>query len=193
MTYEPIKPWEWPQDDLDIPAGRGDMPPLNSGNLAVSRRESFTLSGRIDIPVSTPAQSFFQTTIPTPQDGDFWCNQIYFEGQMLDSGVMVKDLPPARVHIWDMRSANPLTYPRPGVQIGFFRSGTPNEALGFNVSTVTFPAGYRSTGTLIQPFCFTRQGGVIVELTTYGATPNDESFEISLVFGGWKEYAFASR
>lgn len=185
-------PPEWPQDTLAIPAGHGNMPATNPGNREVSRRESFTYSGQIAIPVSTPANTPFRLTIPTDQDADFWCNQIYFQGQRVDAGVASNSMPVGRIHIGDARTGEYLTWPAPGVSLSFFVGGSPAEELGFDVNLRTFPSGFRSTGTLIQPFCFTRTGAILIEYLQRTATSAVQSHDLSIVFGGWKEYVYAS-
>lgn len=185
---------DWPQDTLDIPSGQGVMPPINSGNRDVSRRESFTYTGEIVIPVSTPANSVFNLNIPTDQDGDFWCNQIYCQGHEVVAGVASLTIPVGRVHIGDIRTGQYLTYPAPGVSLGFFVGGnTDDDDPAFPVNSATFPSGFRATGTLIQPFCFTRQGGITITYTQLSATAANELNTIYFSFGGWKEYVYAAR
>lgn len=194
MSYVKLDPYNWPQDTLAIPAGQGRMPPLNKGNVELSRRESFTATTRIDIPANQPAGTIFRAVIPTDQDGDFWCNQIYVEGQEVNAGVAREELPLGRVMIRDIRTGWALTYPTPGVSLRLLAARVALfELVSIDLQQVTFPAGYRPTGTLIQPFCFTRDGGIEIIYTTDGAGEPLHTYELSFSFAGWKEYVYASR
>lgn len=212
MTFEPLKPAEWPQDELHVPNGFGGMPPINAGNLALGS-EFFALTGMIAVAAGTPAGSIFSLVIPTPQDGDFWCDAIGVISWDADTGTVgltqdVQHFLGAMVAIRDQRTGRDLVFNR-GVAQGIGAGAIPIDSVPINLFRklpqsgtevdMTYsgdtppPSGFRSTGSLPQPICFTRQGGVQIVMTTLFAAPADNAFSVWFGFTGWKEYAHASR
>lgn len=212
MNYVPLKPTTWPQDDLNVPSGFGGMPPINPGNLALGQ-EFFCLSGLVTVAPATPAGSIFGLTLATPQDGDFWCDAIgvvSWDADTVTPG-LVQDRQhfiTAMVAFRDQRTGRDLAFnrglsfgvgagaiPPNSVPINLFRklpqSGTEVDA-AYSGDTPP-PSGFRTTGSLIQPFCFTRQGGVEITVTTLAAAPAGMTFFLNFGLTGWKEYAHASR
>jgi len=210
MPFIPIKPDRWPQDELRIPDGMGGMPPVERGNRTVVGSEFFALSARFQFATATPAQTFRREILSTPQDGDFWCDQIAVVsweeevGEPQDAQRFLQSM----VTIRDVRTGKSLIFNR-GLAEGFGAGLIPTDSVPVNLfrtlpqsgtevgtdydGTVPAPAGFRSKGSLIQPFCFTRQGGIEVTMTTLATVPANIAFDVNIGFLGWKEYANASR
>lgn len=211
MPYMQVSPVDWPQDAMRVPSGLGSMPPIEFGNRHVTQSEYFALSARFQVPAATQRFTTFSTVLATPQDGDFWCDQIAAVSWQNTVGVQGFDvLLGSMVTIIDARTQKSLIYspsiqaplnqgvvlPPNSVPLVLFRkfpgTGGPEGDLAYSGNNPT-PAGFRDTGTLIQPHCFTRQGGIAVSLTTNYTSPGNVSYDITLMFSGWKEYANASR
>lgn len=188
-----LTPNTWPQDTLQIPNANGRfMPPLDRANFDVARQEAFAFATTFTIPGLSAAGARFTNVIPTDQDGDFWCDQIFAIGW--NSANSSSEPPvPATVFIDDLRTGRALTYPD-GAPSSFFGNRanfSPGIAL---TGGRPLPNGPRSTATLAQPFCFTRQGGIRVSLQLVFATLNvPVTRTVDFVFAGWKEYTYASR
>lgn len=170
--YVPIKPQVWPQDDLQPPSGYGRMPNPSPENAEIVRNEPFVYGGFL----SVPAASTYSLVIPIQADADFWCNQIIalctVDG---NSGGATS----GTCQITDIRSGYQFFYPNG--QIGIFLS------VSYGSGGSTFQ---RLQGTLIQPYCFTRNGGVRVDINN----PNPANvLGFHLAFCGWKEYEYVSR
>lgn len=218
MPFVKLDPAKWPQDELAIPRGLGQMPPVEFGNEKVVGAEFFALSADFVFLHTLPNNNVgptLTTILPTPQDGDFWCDQIAlnswvtFAGQTvrnsilnLDGFVTIKDIRTQRSLINSpvfLTPFNGYLIPRNSLPIGFFRKFPPAGIDGDNLYTGNnpVPTGFRDTGTMIQPFCFTRQGGIEVTMTSAIAPPGGVGspidYTVTLTFGGWKEYANASR
>lgn len=193
-----------------MPPGFGGMPPVEGINRHLIGSEYFCLSSRFVFAAGTPAFTQVSDILVTPQDGDFWCDQITCVSWEEDpAGNPDRDTQhflASMVTIRDNRTGeslihNPpvagqaIQFPADSVPINLFRklpqSGTEN-GIDYDGSTPA-PSGFRATGTLIQPYCFTRQGGISVSITTLFAVPALISFDVTLAFSGWKEYANASR
>lgn len=208
MTFTPIKivkPPAWPQDVSRVPGGGAGMPPINANNAQYAEREAFTVSGTISIPVSTPQGTAFGLIIPTDQDGDFWCENISASGWLTVAGVVSANIIPSFLSIQDIRTGHYLTYVGPSqsgvanvvnapnaVPLQLFQSIIRFQDVGFVPGDMPQPNGFRSTATLIQPYCFTRQGGIGLVLTTNFGSVATVSCVIDIAFSGWKEYAFAA-
>lgn len=213
MPYTRINPAAWPQDALVVPNGFGSMPPVEAGNRGGIGSEYFCLSTRFQIAANSPAHTVRRDTIATPQDGDFWCDQICAVSWLaLPGGGVVRNTQgfvASMVTMKDIRTARHLVYspsfntfsnqgqlfPANSIPLNLLRklpqSGTEDGA-DYDGTTPP-PSGFRTTATLIQPYCFTRQGGIEVSLTTLYAMPAGTSADITIAFSGWKEYANASR
>lgn len=213
MPFVKISPYDWPQDALEIPDGFGGMPPIEAGNRVVTGSEYFCLSGQFLFPATTPAFSIRQAIMATPQDGDFWCDQICAVSWATDTAAGVlrdrQAFLASVVTIKDQRTGRSLIYnpsfntfnnqgtlfPANSVPVNLFRklpqSGTENGA-DYDGTTPP-PSGFRTTGTLIQPYCFTRQGGIEVSVTSLYAASATLSYDLTIAFSGWKEYANASQ
>lgn len=191
--WGPIEPYTWPQDKLRIPGVDGGgarfMPPVEVGNVEVARQEAFTMSGRINLGAASPAGGVFNLTIPTDQDGDFWCDQMYMIAWVTGSYFSVR-APPSTISISDLRTGRALTYPGPMPSNFLATLILFSDDAGFDPASSPLPDGFRSTSTLAQPFCFTRQGGIQISLNIlqgYGPATT-----VDIAFGGWKEYTYAS-
>lgn len=212
MLYTSLKPYNWPQDSLDVPPGFGGMPPIEHDNKAFIGSEYFCMSAQFALTAALPAYTTLNAILTTPQDGDLWVDQIgvvsWREGPA-DTVRMAQSFQAAMVTIRDQRSNqsmihNPafrtfnggqILFPPDAVPINLFRklpqSGTEN-GVAYDGSTPP-PSGFRATGTLPQPRCFTRQGGIAISLTTLFAVAASTRFDVTLAFSGWKEYLYASR
>jgi len=210
MPFIPLKPDRWPQDELRTPDGNGGMPPVERGNRTIVGSEFFAMSERFQFAALTAAQTFRRSILQTPQDGDFWCDQIAVVswqeevGQTQDAQRFLQIM----VGIRDVRTGKSLIYNR-GLDAGFGAGLIPPDTVPVNLfrtlpqsgTEVGFdydgstppPSGFRSKGSLIAPFCFTRQGGIEVTMTTLAAAPANIAFDVTIAFLGWKEYAHASR
>lgn len=182
-------PYNWPQDELQIPSGMGGLPQVEAGNTLVIRREGKTFTGGMDFAAGATPRAVETIIIPTDQDGDFWCSNIYLAAfYTRNDGVVSPYSPYGRVRIYDNRTGNPLIYGA-GVPMGF---------LIVNVDSLATvepppPAGLRSTSTLIQPFCFTRNGGIKLEIEGLVMPAVNWALSFQIAFGGWQEYTHASR
>lgn len=214
MPVSTIKPYSWPQDQLQIPNGFGGMPPLDFGNENVVAAEWFSLTAAFDYAPATPAFTQQTVILPTPQDGDFWVDSIGAVSWLNDTAVPDGDLQrflAGVVQIIDSRTGRNLIYgqnpvplshpagsvfPPNSIPINFFRklpqSGAESQA-GQYTGDTPLPNGFRTTQTLIQPFVVTRQGGLQVTFTSLEAPGATQTFNIYLGFNGWKEYAHASQ
>lgn len=209
--------FEWPQDDLTVPQ-LGPMPPTDAINRIVGR-EYTTYSTRFQlaanysglVPVITP---FVTQIIQTDQSADFWCDHITalsYASTAAAQGVI--ELPALMVRIRDLRTGADLgfeqQYPSPSnnptfttvplppnlVPLGLFgcmpNSGVEAQ-LAYNGGS-PLPDGFRTVGTLPQPFVFTRQGGIEVTwVTLFSANGQNTTQDVTLLFSGWKEYENAS-
>ena len=191
--WGPLKPLNWPQNTLEVPgAGAAYMPPIQLENAQFAEREAFIFYGSISIPDATPTATVFNLFIATDQDGDFWCDQIYlttFTGVPLVNGPP----PPSLLRITDARTARQLCYPE-GVSTEFLANRFSfQDKPVIDYSRAPLPDGFRSTATLPQPFCFTRQGGIEITLTMLSSTVGAGVAQtVDMAFSGWKEYANAS-
>lgn len=145
------------------------MPRVNKVNAEITRREPYIYFGELQ-GIWT---GWKQLVIPIEADADFWCNQI----------VVAENNYSTRLKITDIRTGYNLTYP--SVPWSFF-------ARMIYALPDTFPAYYdRATpafsGDLPKPYCFTRNGGILVEMEGMGA---QAIYQIG--FLGWKDYANAA-
>lgn len=215
MPFVKLTPGKWPQDDQVVPRGLGAMPPVEFGNKAVVGAEYFALSADFVFPHTL---NFLQTqrqVLPTPQDGDFWVDQISiiswgtFVGQTIrqvaaymDGMVQFSDIRTGTTPIFSPLYNTPpnqgYLIPQNSLPMALFRkyqrSGVEGDLL-YN-GNIPLPSGFRDTGTLIQPMLFTRQGGIAVSMTNNvnppGGSGSPVDYTITICFSGWKEYANAS-
>jgi hypothetical protein len=186
--YGPLKPYDWPQDKSKVPNGQGLMPRVDERNSFVSKREGcFYTQGDTFAGATAIRREYI---IPTEPDGDFWCNGI--------SAIAVNQVsldfdqvPGWKVQIEDLRTGWNLTFPF--VRFGFFQAF---PASGVADANRPIPGSgsspFKATSTLIQPFCFTRNGGIKLSIDTTGVELVDaQAWQIC--FSGWKEYQYASR
>lgn len=190
--HEIAKPYNWPQDALEVPGGGGNMPPISRGNREVARSEFTAYSANFAVPDNQAAGAVQSAFIPTDQDGDFWCNQIAAVCFVLLGGAPnLLAMVVANMDVRDARTQQQLFYPDT-VPINMFRKFSYLTPFNYNGREPN-PSGFRQTGTLMQPFCFTRQGGIQVNLSFPNATaPATGSYQLTVMFSGWKEYANAS-
>ena len=196
--WGPLTPQNWPQMDNRVPSAMSSqMPHVERNNAERVRHESFTLSGTFQLPANVAVGQQFPLLIATDQDGDFWCDQIYAVGwgSQLSPGALSTAAPPlpGTIDISDTRTGRTLTYPAASLPTNFLASLTQFSGdPGFDPGAQPYPAGFRSTSTLAQPFCFTRAGGVqmlLTSLVSWAASPGNL---VDIAYGGWKEYQFAS-
>jgi hypothetical protein len=182
---------KWPQDQLQVPvSGERFMPPIARVNADLaSGGEAFTMSGTFTTNGVTAGQ-VLNLTIPTDQDGDFWCDQIAMI-EWLAGTSQSQDVRPSTLQITDMRTGRQLGYPS-GIPTKFF---TTLQLFagdgGITIGDSPYPAGWRSTAPIPEPFCFTRQGGIILQLQFLFAVPAGVR-TVDISFSGWKEFRFAS-
>lgn len=176
---------DWPQDKARVPAGVGGMPPIEYNNRARIEAEFCSFVGLIVIPSTAVQGNVFSTIIPTDQDGDFWCDEISMQVQSgLADAQSDLDAPGSYTSITDIRTGQLLTYPY--IPTNIFKR------LTFNLAYVSpSPGFFRDTSTLIQPYCFTRQGGIAISVVL--KQPRGVIDQIYFCLSGWKEYANASR
>jgi len=188
-----LPPQTWPQDTLQIPNAAGRfMPPVEKGNVDIARQEAFTMSGSFVYDRRVDGAEL-RLMIPTDQDGDFWVDQIYMVTWWTNE---YKSIFPSRgtLKIKDVRTGRSLNYPD-GIPLNFLNTLVlfPDDA-GFDPANSPPPDGFRSTSTLPQPFCFTRQGGIDLTITWIGnSAPTGVVVTTDIAFGGWKEYTYAAR
>lgn len=215
MAFVKLTPEKWPQDTLDVPRGLGSMPPIEYGNKAVVGAEFFATSADFTLLHTLGAVTTQTVIIPTPQDGDFWVDQISAISWATFAGQTIRNVisyPDAMVTIKDIRTNESLInsplfntptnqgflIPKNSLPLLFFRKFPPSGVEGdlTYAGNVPLPTGFRDTGTMIEPFCFTRQGGIEVTLTNNNSTPGGGAspvdFVVTICFAGWKEYANAS-
>jgi hypothetical protein len=172
------------------------MPAIEAANADRSRQESFTMSGTFAFPATVTVGQQFSLYLPTDQDGDFWCDQIYMVGWGLALGPRLQQSAyplPGTIDIVDGRTGHSLCWPQASIPTTFFSTLVLfSDDVGFDVSSSPFPDGFRSTGTLPQPFCFTRSAGIQLTLTSALAWAGSAGNMTDIAFGGWKEYEYAS-
>lgn len=195
--WGPLTPQRWPQDDNMIPSAGGLwMPPIETANAERAKQESFTMSGTFAIPGNFAIGQQFNLYLPTDQDGDFWCDQIYMVGWGLIMGPLITQaaLPiPGTLDIVDARTGLALTWPQASLPTYFLSTLVLfSDDVGFDAGGSPYPDGFRSTSVLPQPFCFTRAAGIQLTLTAARAAAGAAPSIIDIAFGGWKEYEFAS-
>jgi hypothetical protein len=198
VRYGPLTPQTWPQNTLRVPkVGQpgGAMGHIESANAQRSKQEAFAYCGEFDIPASTGAGQSFALNLATDADGDFWCDQIYMTAFFTGAGATyVNVLPiPSTLGIVDGRTQRSLTYPGQVPTRFFSTINIFSDDAIFDPSAQPLPDGFRSTSTLAQPFCFTRSGAILLNLTLLYARAGDLTQTIYIAFGGWKEYEFASQ
>lgn len=201
------------------------MPPVDAGNRFVVGREYATYTCRLTWQGSVFDPQFGvakSTTILIDQSADFWVDQIAAIGLV---SIKLNTDPTFRqfrtdsiamaVQISDMRtgkslcttqtlSTNPdgspvvIPWPQDASPLNVLRKTNYLEDNNNVVDNVPQPSGFHDTGTLPQPFCITRQGGLNITMTNFQNLSVNTGFilkilDVSLMFSGWKEYANASR
>ena len=210
MRFTALNPPTWPQDLLRVPNGQGGMSRVDPGNAAVVRSEFFAMVADFEFPAAAPAGTFRREILATPNDGDMWVDQIAVVSWESDPDEPMADQQfiGAMVTIRDARTRRSLILNR-GIGEGFGLGLIPPDSVPINLfrtlpqsgtevgvdyaGDVPMPCGFRSKGTLPEPFCFTRGGAIDVTVTTLAAGPADASYDVTLGFLGWKEYAHAAR
>lgn len=217
MPFVKLTPEKWPQDDLVVPRGLGAMPPIEYGNKNVVGAEFFSIAADFTFlhTIGAGVNTTQMQVLATPQDGDFWCDQISIISWATSAGQVTRNIVSymdGMVTIKDVRTGKPLIFsplfntptnqgfliPKNSLPIGFFRKFPPSGIDGdlLYTGSVPVPSGFRDTGTMIQPFLFTRQGGIEVTMTNNTGPPGGAGspfdYTLTICFGGWKEYAYAS-
>lgn len=206
--------FEWPQDDLTVPQ-LGPMPPVDAVNRAITGREYTAYSGRFQLAANYVAlTTSVPLFIPIDQSADFWCDHITTVAYSSTAAAqaVVSD-PAVMVRIQDARTGADLgfqqSYPSPSTNpllttVPLTPNLIPLALFGcMPVSGVEaqlaygggapLPDGFRTVGTLPQPFLFTRQGGIQVTFVNMFSTGGQNTTQdITLLFSGWKEYENAS-
>lgn len=211
--FQPFKnDFEWAQDDLTVP-DLGPMPPIDHANRTVTAREYATYSTRFQLPANYSGFNITVQTIFTDQSADFWCDHITAVSYASIAAAQgVVELPALMVRIRDLRTGDDIgfqqTYPSPNplptttvtlppnllplALFGCMPNSGIEAQLAYNGSA-PLPDGWRSVGTLPQPFLFTRQGGIEVTwVNMFSANLQNTSQDVTLLFSGWKEYENAS-
>lgn len=209
MTFTPtkiLKAPNWPQDINNVPSGGSGMPPINEDNANYIEREAFTYSTTFTFPPNTPWGTMQTQILATDQDGDFWCEQIFVAGRGTRPGnAEFLFLAPTFISLQDVRSGRYLTYngAQQSASAANFPQSVPTELFrnlidattsGYDPRNYLPVNGFRPTGTLIQPFCFTRQGGIGITLqfNMNGTAYPTYTWVIDIAFSGWKEYTHAA-
>lgn len=172
------------------------MPHVSEDNANRDRQESFTISGTFAITTNLAIGQIFSLYLPVDQDGDFWCDQIGMQGWgaglSLTFGQPALPLP-GFIDIVDARTGLSLCWPQASLPTEFLVNRTNftfNGGLG--LGSLPYPQGFRPTGILPQPHCFTRGGGIQLILTSAIAWAGNAGATTDISFSGWKEYEFAS-
>lgn len=194
--FGPLTPQTWPQLRSHAPTAMAEgMPAIETANAQRSKQESFTISGTFTVAQPSAAGATLNLYLPTDQDGDFWCDQIYMAGWVIGAGGFAPQTrpPPSTISIGDARTRRRLTYPG-AIPTNFLTTLILfSDDAGFDAGSSPYPDGFRSTSTLAQPFCFTRAGGIELSLTVIPSIPGASTTLVDIAFGGWKEYEFASQ
>lgn len=168
---KPFKSIAWPQDKLRVPSGDGLMPPLDLQNQRLVKREAWFIAGTIgDIAHGADKTVSFDVG----DDGDFWLTGIGVQGYLPATTAFNNDIW-SKLSITDLRSGYGVLYP--SVRAAMFGV----EQAGEEVA-------------IIQPYCFTRTGGVQVTWSIDAVTANARaSHRLYIVLYGWKEYQNAAK
>lgn len=188
-----LKPYSWPQDALAIPGGIGAMPPVSRANREIARAEYAAFAANFTVPNNQAAGAIQSAIIPTDQDGDFWCDQIAAVSWVtIGVAQQLVAMVVANMSVVDARTGRSLFYPD-SVPIDLFRKFSLYTPFNYSGREPN-PSGFRQTGTLMQPFCFTRQGAIQLSLAfPIATTAPTGSYDLTVMFSGWKEYAHASQ
>lgn len=191
MQFLKLPPKVWSQDTLLVPnaGARQRMPPVEYANSYVTGRESFFMSTTFTVANATPIGTPIVVIIPTDQDGDFWCQNIYTTTWIRVNPQINLNLP-GTMQLEDIRTGKQLGYPT-GFPTLFAENKyrDANEAPPDDAGPL---GGLRPTATLPEAFCFTRQGGIKLTFIVQATSGPGVPIEVWFAFGGWKEYAHAS-
>lgn len=179
MRFIPLTPQKLPQDTLRIPGGFGAMGAIDLQNAVQVKREFFVYS-------TTFANIGYGETqtniIPTDQDGDFWMTNIVNDPFIGAQAVGV-DLW-ANMNVQDLKNNYELF--TPSVQLEQFNKFGVSSNVPGNGTTA-------SVTNILQPYCFTRDGGIKVTMSLLPKSVARVGFTIYLSFLGWKEYQNVSQ
>lgn len=181
LRYIPLKPRNWPQDDLRIPAGHGVMSRVDPTNRKIVGREYYQITTNI---INIGAGATQTVTTQTPNYGDFVCATIATFGFRDDEGELVAITPYAKLQITDVRSG--YQFFKPYARYHHFIPLDPT-LIGLTPNNLINP----SIRTEIpQPYYFTRDGAIEIFVQ------NDSTIEydyLAITLGGWLEYQHVSR
>lgn len=176
--YGPLKPYtDWPQDNLRIPNGQGLMPRVDFENGYNTRREGAVYTDPLpySFPIGTGTK--FDRILPIEADADFWMTEI-----VIYSNQASLNPPGFKLNISDIRTGYSLMRPHVRTNIFDFR-----DLLAVNTGVGSAVAH----SSIIQPYCFTRNGGIRIvienDLNLAGAV------DMYISFIGWKEYVYAAQ
>lgn len=175
--YKPLKPYQWPQDTLRIPNGQGLMPRIDFENGYNVRAEGAVYTTPAPITIG-PGFSHNETIIPIEADADFWVSEI----AGFTTGNLGAANPALKLRLSDLRTG--YSFMNPHVRLSMFNFNN-MAALETGVS------GAVTHSTLIQPICFTRNGGIRILLDADFTTAVTRNLYLSFI--GWKEYTYASQ
>lgn len=187
LSFTPVP---LPQDKLAVPSF-----PLfdkNSGrehvdryNREITKQEFYSYTGSF---LALPSAGTSQTLVlPTDPDGDFWMSTLVLD--VLLSGTNNSVQVPGYIQLTNARTGNNLFdaqgggsgLPFPsGAQISMFRGREPANALTL------------AKNPIIQPFCFTRDGAIRVNVVLPTKPGGANTYDLWFALLGWKEYANAA-
>lgn len=164
------------------------MPRVDERNAYVTKREGAILT--VGDTFAGASDIYREYITEVDPDADFYCNGIIatsIDGVSLD----YTTVPGWKIQIIDIRTGFNLTFPF--VRFGFFKAFPRSGIAGAERPLPSDGSGpFKPTSTIIQPYCFTRNGAIRTIVDTTGAQlPNAQRWQISYL--GWKEYQYASR
>ena len=138
-----VPPADWPQDQLRPPGvAARHMPPTSRANRDFVRREAavFTLpiTAFNSLGTEKPGGQV-QATIPTDQDGDFWCESIWISAYRINATTFYGG-PVGTLAFTDIRTGQTLTFGKGGTPLDFFALGINSTSGGAPPGTIFFTA-----------------------------------------------------
>ena len=196
--FAPLKPNTWPQDNNKVPSRWSvGMPTISPENKTRSRQESFAYPSSFTLPTTIVVGQQITNTVPVDKDGDFWVDQIFMCGWGLQLGPRLQQVAyplPGTVDIIDAVTGHSLTWPAQSLPTAFLANiELFSDDTGFDVSGSPYPTGWRSTGILAEPYCFTRGGAIQITLSSLAAWTGVAGPNLTdICLSGWKEYEYGA-